>query len=41
MHLLTMPRHPSAFLPVAMSIGAFATVVVFVAVMPPVFLLPW
>ena len=31
MHPLTILKHPSAFLPVAMSLGALATVVIFVA----------
>jgi hypothetical protein len=31
MNQLTMLKHPSAFLPVAMSLGALATVVIFVA----------
>ena len=31
MNPLTMLKHPSAFLPVAMSLGALATVLVFVA----------
>ena len=30
MNPLTMLKHPSAFLPVAMSLGAFATVLIFV-----------
>ena len=31
MNPLTILRHPSAFLPVAMSLGALATVVIFIA----------
>jgi hypothetical protein len=35
MYPLTMLKHPSAFLPVAMSIGALATVLIFVALHGP------
>ena len=31
MNLLTILKHPSAFLPVAMSLGALATVLIFIA----------
>ena len=40
MDLLTMPRHPGPFLPVATSIGALATVVVVIAAKALVFSLP-